>query len=154
MPNIKQPSVVDPSVKFGANCIVWHFTTIGYMVELGNNVSIGGRCFIGNWTTIGSETRIQDGVFIPDQSTIGSRVFIGPNVTFTDDRYPKVNNIDYTHEPPILEDDCSIGAGAVILPGVRIGKAAMVGAGCVVTKDVPPNSVIKEKKDFYEHSRS
>ena len=142
LPNIKQPCVIDASATFGANCIVWHFTSIGFMAQIGDNVSIGGRCFIGNWTVIGSETRINDNVFIPNQSSIGSRVFIGPHVVFTDDRYPRVNNHDYTAEPPILEDDCSIGAGAVILPGVKIGRGATVGAGTVVTKNVPAGCTV------------
>jgi acetyltransferase-like isoleucine patch superfamily enzyme len=86
--------------------------------------------------------RIQHGAFLPNRARIGDRVFIGPNATFTDDRYPEVNNPRYKAEPPIVEDDVAIGAGAVILPGVRIGRGALIGAGAVVTKDVPPSAVV------------
>ena len=80
-------------------------------------------------------------MFLPQRSYIGERVFIGPNVTFTDDRHPKVN-VSYHPEPPIVQDDVSIGAGAVILPGIKIGRGAMIGAGAVVTKDVPAEVVV------------
>ena len=86
---------------------------------------------------MGDNVRIQHGAFIPNGTVIGHRVFIGPNVSLTDDRYPRAGNVDYVALPPILEDDCALGAGAIILPGVRVGKGAMVGAGAVVVDDVP-----------------
>jgi UDP-2-acetamido-3-amino-2,3-dideoxy-glucuronate N-acetyltransferase len=142
MPNIHQFCVVDPSVTFGAYCTVWHFTSIGFGVEIGDNVTIGSHCYIGNYTVIGDESRIQTGVFLPNNSVIGDRVFIGPHCVFTDDRYPRVNK-DYTAQPPILENDVSIGAGAVILPGVTIGEGSIVGAGTVVTRNVPRHVTVR-----------
>jgi acetyltransferase-like isoleucine patch superfamily enzyme len=112
-------------------------------VVLGDDVVIGSGVWIGEGTVIGAMTRIQHGAFITKNTRIGYGVFIGPNATLTDDKYPTVGtvlpheNYHYNAQPPILEDKCSIGAGAVILAGVRIGMGAMVGAGAVVTKDVP-----------------
>lgn len=156
MPNIKQPNAVDPSVDVGAYSMIWHFTTILYGTKIGEYVCIGSHCWIGKGVTIGDETRIQTGVFIPNDTIIGERVFIGPHVCMTDDRYPKVRG-DYHAEPPIIEDDVSIGANATILPGVRLGKGSMVGAGAVVTHDVPegatvvgcPAQIIQPKAEAY-----
>ena len=91
---------------------------------------------------IGEGSRLQHGVFLPNGSRLGRNVFIGPNATFTDDRHPRVGNKYYIAEPPCLLDECSVGAGAVILPGVTIGKGAMIGAGCVVTHNVPDHAVV------------
>ena len=116
--------IICPGVSFGPNCVVGSYVYIGHGCQLGNNV------------------RIQHGAFLCKNMRIGNRVFIGPNVTFTDDRWPRVNNPTYRAEPPILEDDCNIGAGAIVLPGVRIGAGSTVGAGAVVTHDVPAGAVV------------
>ena len=129
--------VVDPSVQSGEGCVVWAFSTIGPHVLLGHHVVIGSCCYVGHSSIVGDEVHLNHGVFLPNHSILGDRVFIGPNATFTDDKHPRVNNPDYHAEPPIIEDDANIGAGAVILPGVRLGKGCTVGAGAVVTRHVP-----------------
>jgi acetyltransferase-like isoleucine patch superfamily enzyme len=86
--------------------------------------------------------RINHGSFLPNRSTVGNDVFIGPNVTFTDDKYPRSGNKHYKAEPPIVEDNVSVGAGAIILPGIRLGKGCMIGAGAVVTEDVEPGMTV------------
>lgn len=135
-------TIIHPSVVLKDGVVVWHFTTIEAGVIVGKDTVIGGRCFIGAGTRIGKNCRIQDGVFIPRGSTLGDNVFIGPGVVFTDDRYPVSGNTEYKHEAPVIEDGASIGAGSVILPGVRIGRQAMVGAGSVITKDVLPGVLV------------
>jgi acetyltransferase-like isoleucine patch superfamily enzyme len=130
-----------PSAKFGENCTVWQYATICEDVVIGHEVVIGSGAWIGAGSEIGHGTRIQHGAFIPKKTEIGAFVFIGPNVTLTDDKYP-VAGAPYDPHPPVLEAHCSIGAGAVILPGVRVGEGAMIGAGAVVTQDVPPHAVV------------
>ena len=81
---------------------------------------------------------MQDKAHITAGTFIGDRVFIGHYVITANDKHPVVGNPNWVPQPPVIEDDASIGGGAVILPGVRIGKGAIVGMGAVVTKDVPP----------------
>ncbi len=85
---------------------------------------------------------IKNGVFIYDGMRIGNDVFIGPNVTFTNDKYPNSKNKSYTRLQTWVEDGASIGGGAVILPGIRVGACAIVGAGAVVVKDVLPGVTV------------
>ena len=77
-----------------------------------------------------------------DGISVGNNVFIGPNATFTNDIFPKSKKSLQSYPKTIIEDNASIGAGAVILPGITIGRNAMVGAGAVVTKNVLPNSIV------------
>jgi len=134
---------VDKTATIGQNVTIWHFAVLLADVKIGDNVSIGSRTEIGRGSTIGDNTRISSGVFLPSNSIIGKNCFIAPNVTFTDDRYPRAGNDSYHAEPPILEDGCSVGAGSVVLPGVTIGAGALVGAGSVVTRNVPPKGHVR-----------
>lgn len=136
---IHKPVVLAPTVETGMTCTIWSFTTICGGTILGREVVIGANCWIGHSCVIGDGTRLQTGVFIPNDTIIGKGVFIGPHAVLTDDKYPQAGQ-PYTPMPPVLGDYCSIGAGAVILPGVRIGAHAMVGAGAVVSQDVPPHT--------------
>lgn len=136
-PVIHKPCAIDDSVRFGARVIVWQFTTICAGTVIGDDVVIGSGCFIGKNVTIGNGCRIQHGAFLPNGTVLKHRVFVGPGVMMTDDKHPRVNNPNYKAEPPLIMAGASIGAGAVILPGVVVGDRAMVAAGAVVTKDVP-----------------
>lgn len=136
------PCTVADTVLTGHNCTIWHGATVCDRAWLGDNVVIGSNAWIGKRVVIGTGTRIQHGAFIPNDTVIGSHVFIGPNATLTDDKYPQAGNHAYRPEPPVLRDGCSIGAGAVILPGVVIGEGAMVGAGAVVCQDVAANRTV------------
>jgi UDP-2-acetamido-3-amino-2,3-dideoxy-glucuronate N-acetyltransferase len=130
------PCSIHPGADLAEDCQVYQFATICEHARIGINTVIGSGCWVGKRVTIGHGTRIQHGAFIPNDTVIGTHVFIGPNVTMTDDKRPKAGNHAYRPEPPILKDGCSIGAGAVLLPGVTIGSGALVGAGAVVTQDV------------------
>jgi acetyltransferase-like isoleucine patch superfamily enzyme len=95
--------------------------------------------WIGKGVRIGAGSKVQAFAFIPEGVTIGRNVFIGPHACFTNDKYPP--SVDWLET--IVEDDVSIGAGAVILPGITIQTGATVGAGAVVTKDVPAGVTVK-----------
>ena len=142
-PDIKRE--IHPSAVIGERCVVWAFANIMADVVLGDDVSIGGCTEIGRGSTVGTGSRIGRGVFFPYHSTIGRYVFVGPHVVCTDDKHPKIlaPGESYTAEPPTIEDYVSIGAGAVILPGVRIGHHAKIAAGAIVAKDVEPYTIVK-----------
>lgn len=142
---MKIENFVDPTAQIMGGSVIWHYARVLAHVIIGRECSIGGGAEIGRGTTIGDRTRISSGVFLPSNSRIGSDVFIGPNVTCTDDRFPRTLKPGETYraEPPTIEDHASIGAGAVLLPGVRIGKGARVAAGAIVTKDVPDGLAVK-----------
>jgi UDP-2-acetamido-3-amino-2,3-dideoxy-glucuronate N-acetyltransferase len=137
---------VDKTAQIGEGSEVWHYAVVLADCVIGKNVSVGSGAEIGRGTKIGDNSRIGSGVFLPSNSIVGHNCFIGPRVCATDDRYPRVNNVEYSAEPPVFEDYCSVGAGSVILPGVRIGKNAMVGAGSVVTRSVPQGGTVYGEK--------
>ena len=127
---------IGADVSLGIGTIIWSFVVVEDSVTIGEDCVIGTHTFIGKGTVIGDRTRIQTGVFIPRNTIIENDVFIGPRATLTDDKHPRVNNPAYHPQPPVIREWASIGAGAVILPGVTIGSGAMIGAGAVVTRDV------------------
>jgi UDP-2-acetamido-3-amino-2,3-dideoxy-glucuronate N-acetyltransferase len=136
---------ISPDSAIGMGTKVYAYTTIEENVTIGHNCVVGSNVFIGAGTTIGDGTRIQHGAFICRFAKIGKNVFIGPLAILTDDRYPRVHEAretvpgttgHYKAEPPVLKDGCSIGAGAIILPGCIIGEDSMVGAGAVVIGNV------------------
>lgn len=155
MNHFSHNSVIDPSCRFGDGVSVWNFTVIMAGVAVGDDVSIGSLCEIGRGSIIGKGTRIGNGVFIPPNTMIGENVFIAPHVCMCDDKNPRVKNLWYTANPPVIYDNVSIGAGCVILPGVTIYSGARIGAGSVVSRDVPSNSLVygeraieREPKEF------
>ena len=103
-------------------------------LRIGPKAKIHSHVWIGKEVSIGSNVLMQAYVFIPDRVTIGDRVFIGPRVTFTNEKHP----LSGVWQDTVVKNDVCIGAGAIILPGVTLGEGCVVGAGSVVTKDIPP----------------
>jgi UDP-2-acetamido-3-amino-2,3-dideoxy-glucuronate N-acetyltransferase len=112
-----------------------------YKCKIGKNCKVDAYVYIEEGVKIGDNCKIRPFVFIPTGVTIEDNVFIGPNVTFTNDKYPKVSG-DWKLLPIKVRKGASIGGNSIILPGVTIGKNALVGAGSVVSKDVPDNAVV------------
>lgn len=112
-----------------------------YKCKIGRNCKIDAYVYIEEGVVIGDNCKIRPYVFIPKGVTIEDNVFIGPSVTFTNDKYPKVTG-EWTLMATKVRKGASIGARAVILPGITIGENAIIGAGTVVTEDVPDNSVM------------
>lgn len=123
--------------KIGENTFIWQFTIVLEKAVIGRNCNINSHCFIENDVIIGNNTTVKCGVYLWDGISIGNDVFIGPNVTFTNDKYPRSKIYPDIFQKTVIEDKASIGAGAIILGGIKIGEGAMIGAGSLVTKDVP-----------------
>jgi UDP-2-acetamido-3-amino-2,3-dideoxy-glucuronate N-acetyltransferase len=109
--------------------------------KVGKNSKIDAFVYIEEGVTIGDNCKIRPFVFIPSGVTIEDNVFIGPNVTFTNDIYPKAQG-DWVLTPTVVKMGASIGANSVILPGVTIGEEALIGAGSVVTKNIPSKVIV------------
>ncbi len=125
------------SKNIGADTNIWQFCIVLPNAQIGNNCNMCSHCFIENDVVIGNNVTIKNGVYLWDGITIEDNVFIGPNVTFTNDKYPRSKEYPEKFQKTILKEGVSIGAGSVILGGITIGRKAMIGAGSVVTKDVP-----------------
>lgn len=108
---------------------------------VGKDCKIDAYVYIEEGVKIGNNCKIRPFVFIPTGVTIEDNVFIGPNVTFTNDKYPKTRG-EWKLLPTTVKEGASIGANSVILPGLTVGKDVLVGAGSVVTKDVPDRAII------------
>lgn len=107
--------------------------------NIGENTIIHSHVWIGEKVVIGNNCKIQAFVFIPDGVTIGNNVFLAPGVIFTNDKNPPSHGKGWTET--IVEDDVSIGANATILPGLKLSRGCLIGAGSVVTKNIGPNEV-------------
>lgn len=129
------------SEHIGTNTNIWQFCLVFPYAKIGNNCNICANVLIENDVKIGNNVTIKSGVQIWDGITIEDNVFIGPNVTFTNDRYPRSKNPDWKQECIKVRKGATIGANSTILPGVTIGENSMVGAGSVVTKDIPDNEL-------------
>jgi UDP-2-acetamido-3-amino-2,3-dideoxy-glucuronate N-acetyltransferase len=133
----------------GAGSKVWQFTVVLAGARIGAHCNINSHCFIENDVVIGDNVTVKCGNYLWDGLTLEDDVFIGPNVTFANDRYPRSKQYPAAFDRTVVKKGASIGAGAVILPGLTIGEGAMVGAGAVVAKDVPAHSVVRG--DYARH---
>ena len=129
------------SNKIGAGTQIWQFCVVLENAQIGADCNICSHCFIENDVIVGDRVTIKCGVQLWDGLRVEDDVHIGPNVTFTNDKYPRSKQ-DYRLLQTTLKTGASIGANATILPGVTIGAGAMVGAGAVVTRDVPTGAVV------------
>lgn len=119
---------------------VWQYVVILQDAIIGENCNICSHSFIENDVQIGNNVTVKCGVYLWDGITIEDNVQIGPNVTFTNDKYPRAKQA-FDLQRTLIKRNASIGAAAVILGGVTIGENALIGAGSVVTKDVPADEL-------------
>ena len=136
MPDLIHPLAEVQSKVIGENTRIWQFAVVLKGARIGRGCNICAQTFIENDVAVGDNVTVKCGVQLWDGLRIGNNVFIGPNVTFCNDKHPKSGNREFECLKTIVEDDVSIGANATILPGVRLGKGCVIGAGAVVTKDV------------------
>ena len=122
---------------------IWQYVVVLGQARIGAGCNICSHCFIENDVVIGDRVTVKCGVQIWDGVQLDDDVFVGPNVTFTNDKFPHSNNRDFQVLPTRIEQGASIGANATILPGLTIGRNALVAAGSVVTRSVPFNSIVR-----------
>lgn len=145
----ESPFQILNNVQCGTNVKKYHFVNI-YGCKIGNNVKIGSFVEIRKDVVIGNNVKIQAFVFIPEGITIEDNVFIGPHVCFINDKYPRATDkngnlleeSEWERVPTTIKKGASVGANATILCGVTVGEGAIVGAGSVVTKDVPAHCIV------------
>lgn len=128
--------------QIGKGTRIWQFVVVLEGAQIGRNCNICAHTLVEGDVIIGDRVTIKSGVYLWDGLRIGNDVFIGPNATFTNDRFPRSKVYPKLFPQTVIEDGASIGAGAVIMPGIRIGARAMVGAGAIVTRDVVPGSLV------------
>jgi acetyltransferase-like isoleucine patch superfamily enzyme len=140
---------IAPDVKLGQNVRIFGFTNL-YGCEIGDDVKIGTFVEIQKGVKVGNRCKISSHSFLCEGVTLEDGVFIGHGVTFTNDRYPRATNdagqlqgeADWKCITTLIKRGASIGSGSTLLCGITVGERATVGAGSVVTKDVPPNSIV------------
>jgi len=124
--------------QIGKDTNIWQYVVVLPEAKIGKNTNICSHCFIENEVSIGDNVTIKCGVQVWDGITIEDDVFVGPNVTFTNDLYPRSKQYVGDWVKTKIEQGASIGANATIIAGVTIGKYAMIGAGSVLTKSIAP----------------
>lgn len=126
----------------GEGTRVWQFVVILQGAQIGRDCNICAHTLIEGDVVIGNRVTIKSGVQLWSGTRIENDVFVGPNVTLTNDMYPRSKEYPETFSGITIKHNASIGANATLLPGISIGEYAMVGAGAVVTKDVPAKAVV------------
>lgn len=130
------------SQEIGEGTQIWQYTVVLPKARIGRNCNINAHCFIENDVRIGDRVTVKCGVYLWDGLEIHDDVFIGPNATFINDLYPRSKLHGKEIPCTVLGQGCSIGAGSTVLAGRKIGPYAMVGAGALVTQDVPPYGLV------------
>ncbi len=145
------PSAIVESKEIGRGTRVWAFSHVMQGASIGQECNIGEHCFVEAGARIGNGVTIKNGNMLWEGIVVEDGAFIGPNVFFTNDRYPRSPRLEQARAryrqrdwlvSTCVQQGASLGAGSVVVPGVTIGEFAMVGAGSVVTRDVPPHALV------------
>lgn len=148
-PTIHPTADVSPRATIGLNVRIWHHAQIREGARIGDNCIIGKDVYIDFDVSVGANSKLQNGVYVYHGATLEDGVFLGPGVILTNDRLPRAINPDGTLKaatdwqvgPILIRRGASIGAGAVVLPGVTVGEFAMLGAGAIMTRDIPAHGL-------------
>jgi acetyltransferase-like isoleucine patch superfamily enzyme len=141
---------VSPKATVGQGTKIWHQAQIREDAHIGSNCIIGKGVYVDFGVSIGANSKLQNGVCVYHGATVEDGVFLGPGVILTNDKSPRAINpngslksdADWQVSPIYIKRGSSLGAGSIVLPGVTIGEFAVIGAGAVVTRDVPPNGLV------------
>jgi acetyltransferase-like isoleucine patch superfamily enzyme len=144
------PHALVETDRVGAGTRIWAFAHVMRDATIGRGCNIGDHAFIESQVTIGDNVTVKNGVAIWQHVHVGDNVFLGPNVTLTNDRHPRSTadrtavepSVKYSPAETWIEEGVTVGANATILCGIRLGRRAFIGAGAVVTHDVPPHALV------------
>jgi acetyltransferase-like isoleucine patch superfamily enzyme len=150
------PAFIHPSAEVSPQATIGHGTKIWHQAQVREDAHIGPNCIISKGVyvdfgvSIGANSKLQNGVYVYHGAAVEDGVFLGPGVILTNDKLPRAINpdgslksdADWRVSPIHIERGASIGAGSVVMPGVTIGEFAMIGAGAVVTRDVPAHGLV------------
>lgn len=136
------PQGLCESTQVGPRTRIWAFAHVLPGARIGADCNVCDGVFIENDVVVGDRVTLKCGVQLWDGLRLGDDVFVGPNATFTNDRFPRSRQYPAEFPKTVVESGASIGANATILPGLTIGSGAMIGAGAVVTRSVPPNAIV------------
>jgi UDP-2-acetamido-3-amino-2,3-dideoxy-glucuronate N-acetyltransferase len=140
---IHESSFVDPGAVIGGGTRIWHYCHVLSGARIGERCSFGQNCCVSGGTVIGNDVKVQNNVSIYEGTVIEDDVFLGPSCVLTNVTNPRSQVVRRAlYERTLLRRGCSVGANATILCGVTIGRYAFVGAGAVVTRDVPDYSLV------------
>jgi len=139
---IRSHTVIYAGNKIGKNFNTGHHVVIREENQIGDNVSIGTLSCVEHHVKIEDNVRVHSQAFIPEYTELKKDCWIGPNVVITNAKYPRSNKVKENLRGAIIQEGAKIGANVTLLPGIVIGKNALVGAGSVVTKDVSDNQVV------------
>jgi UDP-2-acetamido-3-amino-2,3-dideoxy-glucuronate N-acetyltransferase len=147
---VHESAELETGVSVGARTSIWNRAVIRAGASVGAECIVGRDAFIDEEVRIGDRVKIQNGALVYHGVTVADGVFIGPGAILTNDRYPRAitatgelaRGDDWTISPIELAEGCSIGAGAVVVAGTRVGRFATVGAGAIVTRDVPDYALV------------
>lgn len=150
LPRIHETAEVAGSAVIGQGVQIWHQAQVREEAHVGDNCIIGKGAYIDTGVELGANCKVQNYALVYSGTRLGNGVFIGPAAILTNDRYPRAINqygdlkdaLDWECGEIVIEDGASIGAGAVLVTGIRVGAFATVGAGSVVTHDVPPHALM------------
>ena len=137
--SIHPSAIVDEGAQIGEGTKVWHWTHVSSGAVLGERCSLGQNVYVGNRVVLGNNVRVQNNVSIYDNVTLEDDVFCGPSMVFTNVLNPRAH-VSRKHEyrSTLVRKGASIGANATVVCGTTIGRYAFIGAGAVVTRDIPP----------------
>lgn len=133
---------VSDRAEIGANTKIWNLAQVREHASIGENCIISKNAYVDTGVKIGSNVKVQNNVNVYNGVTIEDDVFLGPSMTFTNDKFPRAVSPDWEITKTLVQKGAAIGANATIVCGVTIGEYAMVGAGAVVTRDVPPFTLV------------
>ena len=139
---VRSHTVIYAGNVIGANFQTGHAVLIRELNEIGDNVSIGSHSVVEHHVRIGNGVRIHSNAFVPEYSVLEDGCWVGPNAVLTNARYPLSPRTKQELKGPILQKGAKVGANATLLPGITVGENALVGAGAVVVRDVPPGKIV------------